>query len=338
MLHRPLSAVILVSAVSISRVAHAGDAALAESMFREGRAQMDAGNFAAACPKLAESYTQDPATGTLLALAMCQEAAGQTATAWATYAEVASRAKQDGRPDREQAARERVQALTPRLSHLTVTLAQATAAVAGVVVKRDGITVGQAAWGAAAPVDPGDHVVEVTAPGKKDWKATVKVGPAADAQTVQVPPLEDDSAASASPAAEPAGGDTAPTGGDTGTSTEGAPLRTIGLVTGGVGLVTLGVSGYFGLRAKGLMSDSNNDGHCDANNVCDATGLSKRDSAVSSASVATITLVAGGVLTAAGVTLFLVGGPKEKGPSVARVEAAPAVGWNQAAMVVRGRF
>jgi hypothetical protein len=50
-----------------------------------------------------------------------------------------------------------------------------------------------------------------------------------------------------------------------------------------------------------------------------------------------VAFIAGGVLTAAGVTLFLVGGPKD-GEATARVEATPVVGLNEAAMVVRGRF
>ena len=58
-------------------LAHAGDAATAEALFREGRTLMDAGNYTAACPKLAESYAQDAATGTLLALGMCQERASR---------------------------------------------------------------------------------------------------------------------------------------------------------------------------------------------------------------------------------------------------------------------
>src|SRR5437762_12184782 len=99
---------------------YAGDAAAAEALFREGRALMDAGNYAAACPELEESYSQDPGTGTLLALGICQEHAGHTASAWATYAEVATRAKADGRADREQAAREHMAALDPKLSHLTI--------------------------------------------------------------------------------------------------------------------------------------------------------------------------------------------------------------------------
>lgn len=336
MLSRPLSAALLLAACALSPVAHAGDAVTAEALFREGRTLMDAGNFAAACPKLAESYAQDAATGTLLALALCQEQAGQTATAWASYAEVISRAKQDGRADREQAARDHMAALEPKLSHLTITVDAATAAVPGMVVKRDGKAVGQGAWGTGVPLDPGEHAVEATAPGKRPWKATVKIGAEAQAQTVKVPVLEDEPAAAAAPQAVKGG--TEPVVVDTGVSAGRPPLRTIGLIVGGAGIVGLGVGTYFGLRANSLNDESKQDGHCTVSNECDATGGAKRDDAKSAANMATAVLVAGGVLTATGLTLFFLGGSKGKKASAASVEATPVVGWNHATMVVRGRF
>src|SRR5262245_34891354 len=58
------------------------DAAGAEWLFREGRALMKEGNLTAACPKLAESLRFDPAVGTLMNLAECEEREGKTASAW----------------------------------------------------------------------------------------------------------------------------------------------------------------------------------------------------------------------------------------------------------------
>ncbi len=48
----------------------------AEALFREGREAMKRGDYAVACPKFEESQKLDPANGTLLNLALCEEALG----------------------------------------------------------------------------------------------------------------------------------------------------------------------------------------------------------------------------------------------------------------------
>jgi serine/threonine-protein kinase len=334
---KSLAAVLaLVCSFALCRPAHAGDTVTAEVLFREGKSLMDAGDYAAACAKLSESYAQDPATGTLLALALCQEQAGRTASAWATFAEVASRAKRDGRSDREQAAREHVQALEPKLSRLTITVAEATAKLSGLVVQRDGVAVSPGVWGTGVPVDPGEHAIEVSAPGKRPWAARVNIGAASDVQAVQVPVLED------APQEQSVGVATnavpVPDSADATSASQGPPLRLIGLVVGGAGVVGLGLSAYFGLHAKSLYNDSNSDGHCDPNGECDSYGLEKRESAISSSTAATVSLIAGGIFTVTGATLFFVGAPKQKQQEAARLEAVPAVAPGVAAMFVRGRF
>jgi hypothetical protein len=336
MIRKAISTAVLLGTLAVCPLSHAGDAATAEILFREGKSLMEAGNYAAACGKLSESYAQDPATGTLLALALCQEQAGRTASAWATFAEVASRAKRDGRTDREQAARERVQALEPKLSRLTITVVDATAKLNGLVIQRDGGAVSSGVWGTGVPVDPGEHTIEASAPGKRAWTTHVNIGATADAQTIEVPLLED--APQEQAVAAQANVAPAPVPADAGAATEGPPLRLIGLVTGGVGVIGLGLSAYFGLHAKSLYNDSNSDGHCDPSGECDSVGLEKRESAVSASTAATVSLLAGGILTVTGVTLFFVGAPKEKRTEAARVEAIPAVAPGVATMVVRGRF
>src|SRR5262245_12467362 len=118
MKHR--AAAFVATLVALTANARAEDAALAEALFGEGKALMEAGKFEQACHKLAQSYAEQAATGTLLALAMCREAEGKLATAWATYSAVAARAKRDGDREREDYARERVKELEPRLSSITI--------------------------------------------------------------------------------------------------------------------------------------------------------------------------------------------------------------------------
>jgi hypothetical protein len=334
---RALFAIVFTAAMPFSYDAHAGDSVLAESLFRQGRALMDKGDYAAACPRLSESYVQDPSTGTLLALALCQERAGKTASAWASYAEVVTRSKREGNADRERAAREHKDALEPKLSRLTIEVGADAAAASELVVTRDGHAVGQGAWGAPTPLDPGDHVVMATASGKQAWSKTVTVGAAADSQTVTVPPLAD-LAVAATPAPPP----TPPVDVAADSSTpqsrpffNGSPLQTAGLVVAGAGVVGLGVSAYFGLHASGLNSDSNADGHCDRSG-CDPYGFGKRSDAADASSAATVFLLAGAGLTAAGATLFFIGGSK-RAESTA-IHATPVVAPGVAAVSLGGQF
>lgn len=327
-------AIVLGLCLGAPRLALAGDPTLAESLFREGKGLMDAGDFARACPKLEESQRQDPASGTLLALAYCYEQAGKTASAWGTYNSAAMRARQEGRSDREQAARERGTALEQKLSTLTLEVPADVAQSPGFTVRRDGETVPPAAWGSAVPLDPGEHLIEVSADGKKPWQAKVSLGANADKQKLQVPPLEAGPAAPAAPppVAPPQAAPSADEG-----SKGGSSLPIIGLVTGGVGVVALGVGTYFGLRAKSLNDDSKEQG-CNAQNECTPTGGEKRDDAKSAATASTIAFVVGGVLTAGGVALYLIGSSSNESPPAAALAVSPALGPNQAGFALSGKF
>jgi hypothetical protein len=164
-------------------------AAAAQALFENGRDLLRSGKVDAACPKLAESQRLQPATGTLLALAICHQTQGKLATAWVEFSEVAARAAKDGQLERESHARSQIVLLKPRLSTLELRVPPEVEALAGLEVRMDGIVVGKSAWNVPVPVDGGEHVVEVRAADHDPWHHTVSVAEEREAILAQVPPL-----------------------------------------------------------------------------------------------------------------------------------------------------
>jgi serine/threonine-protein kinase len=163
---------VLAIAPAVARAASAAPDAEAVAFFDEGRKLMAAGKYADAIARFEESLRHARTVGALLNLGRCYEETGRAASAWATYraGESLAREMHDGR---EADAHRFAEAARPRVSTLTLD-ARALAGVEGVTVKRDGVDVGVAARGEAAPVDPGSHVVEVQAPGKTPWRGSIR--------------------------------------------------------------------------------------------------------------------------------------------------------------------
>src|SRR3954471_21920113 len=166
----------------------AGDEAGARVLFTEGRRLVAAGDYAQACPKFEDSFRLDPGIGTNFNLADCLEHIGRPASAWSRFLDVVAATKAAGQVERERVARARAAALEPRLARLVV---EGSAPVPGLVVERDGVPVGMASIGIPVPVDPGDHLIEATAPGKKAWSTTATVPDAPTIVSVSVAALED---------------------------------------------------------------------------------------------------------------------------------------------------
>jgi len=331
-----LLALSLACSLLAATYAHAqgSGTALAETLFREGRRLMDEKRYGEACPKLAESHRIDPATGTLLALALCHEGQGKTASAWAAYTDVAARARGEGNKDREAAARQRAAELESKLSRLTIRVAPPVAALQGLAISTDGIAQPKEAWGMAVPVDPGDHVIVATAPGHKPSRVTVKIEAERDNKEASIPVLE----AEASPppvAAEPAKVASKPivtTAPETRVppKEDASGLRSAGWVVGGVGVIGLGLGTVFAVQAMGRNKASKDDCNGD---ICGPQGFSDRLDAISAGNRATIGFVAGGILAAGGLAMVLIGSGKSSDPSL---QASPAVGFDSVGLVLKG--
>jgi hypothetical protein len=325
---------VALALVASPLLAEGANTAAAESLFQEGRALFQAERYAEGCPKLAESHRLAPATGTLLALALCHESEGRLASAWAEFTAVEGRARRDGRVDREELAREHAAALRPRLSTLTVDVPGDVATTPGLEVRLNGAVVGTASFGIAVPVDGGEHRIEVSATGKQAWNTVAHVNAESHVVRVSVPPLAERSTANVT---APAATSAASNATDAPPSTvSGTTMRNVGLVTAGAGVVALGIGSYLALDAKSDYENARDD--CDGT-ACTQKPYEETQSARSQGTTATVFLVVGGAAVAAGAALWLVAPSAKKrqvgGATALRVER---VGLGPRGLVLRGKF
>jgi serine/threonine-protein kinase len=281
----------------------ATEKATAEALFQQGTELMGEKQYAAACEKFAGSQQLDPALGTVLRLADCNDRIGKSASAWAMFKEASSMAHTRNEPERWRMADERGAELEKRLSKLEIKL-ETKNVPTGFELKLNGVSIPRATWDAAIPVDPGKQKLEASAPGRITWTGTVEVPEGPATRSIEVPVLGV-KPASTEPngAATLAAGTAAP--GHESASAPGSTQRTIGYVTSAVGIVGIGIGGFLGYRAYSLNKDSLQQCRADDPNACTAEGKSLRDDAQSAATGSTIALVAGGALTVGGLVLVL---------------------------------
>jgi hypothetical protein len=319
--------VLVVAAVASARVfvaeaasaSNPEDAALAEELFRQAKAAMEAEQWEEACPKLGESFRLDPAGGTMLTLALCHESQGRTAAAWAEFGEALSFAKRDGRANRESIARERMDALRPQLVRLRVVVASATAGIAGLVLKRDGIEIKRPAWDVAAPVDPGEHEIEATAPGYEPFRTKVRATTEGATVAVAVPALSPDASLVVAPVLPVRIVPPPPVAERPSSDRTKDTLRLGSYGAGALAVIGLGLGGYFALDARSERDHA--DGACPHVACSDLAAVEASRSAGHSADVATVSFIAGAVLAGAAVTLFVlsIDDERERRPRTARV-------------------
>jgi hypothetical protein len=265
---------------------------------------MDAKDYERACEKFAESQRLDPGGGTLLNLALCHELSGKTASAWAEFDQALRIARADGRADREEFAKTHLSELAPRLSRLRVVV-PIEARVSGLVVERNGVELGEAAWDSAIAVDPGEQIVEARAPGKVTARVVVTVGPEGDSQSATIPVLENAPAVEPAPTPPPVVSPrplVRPRPEPTQPDADDTPWRIAGGVVGAVGLVAIGVGAYFGIRALDLQAES--EAKCPTYESCHPDGIVAYEDAAVSAHASTGLIIGGAALAGAGVFLF----------------------------------
>lgn len=162
------------------------DTALALTLFDQGKKLADAQNYVEACPRFLDSYKLTPKLGTLLNLADCYEKIGKTASAWARFTEAIAMAESAHEGERATFAKQHADDLVKSLATLTITAPNTSP---NLQITRDGTVLDLASLDVAVPVDPGAHVIEVSAPKKKTLTLTIIV-PKNAAQSLELPELE----------------------------------------------------------------------------------------------------------------------------------------------------
>jgi len=329
---------------------HNEDLARADALFNAAKALLDAGQYADACAKFAESKRLAPGLGVTLYLADCYERIGRIASAWTEFrsAEGLARERNDKRAE---VARGRAQALEPKLDRLTITVAP-TLPHAGLQILRDGVAVSIDEWGLAVPVDPGDHVVVVSFPGHAQRTIPAHVGPEAPTATVRIDRLDDSPTPSPAPtpaptpapapapppepATSPASSlpaEPAPAPPPAAPSDPASTRRWVGVGVAVAGVAGVALGTVFGLSAKSKLNQSNQDNHCDKADTCDPTGLALRHDASTAATLSTVMFVVGGVGLAGGAVLYFTA---PKPATTVGLALAPAPGGGAA--LLRGSF
>lgn len=333
-----LLAALLAGTWAASARAQSSDAALAESLFREGKRLSAEHKFAEACPKFAESYKLDPGLGTLLNLATCHESAGKPASAWAEFSEAAARAKREGDSERAQLAGEHMQALEPKLAHLTINVAPG-AAVPGLLVKFDSRELSSASFGLPIAIDPGKHQVEASAPGKQSHAQSFDTPPQPTTLAITVPVLQDLAAPATTPIAPPPA---APAAAPVLPATAPVAARPSLPANGGshTGAIVSGVAtGLFAVGAgiSGVLYSSKRSDFNSANNPSDSSRSDKRDAAQTLGAVNLV--CTGGALVSAGLFVYFLassGSGESPARASARLEVAPVFSATGAAIILGG--
>jgi hypothetical protein len=195
----------------------------------------------------------------------------------------------------------------------------------GVRVSMDGRPLLDSIDGRSIEVDPGTHTFSfeaqdgkkadkeiVVAEGEKSKHVAVVLGTPRAAQAATPVPTVSSAPVAPASGAPPEG--------------HGSPLKTAGIVTTVVGGAGLVAGAFFGLEAMSKKSDAGCNGiQCSSSGDAD-----KLRSAQSDGNLSTVFFVAGGVLAAAGVTLWAV--------APGAVRATPSVGSHDAGFLVRGEW
>jgi hypothetical protein len=262
-----------------------GDTGAAEVLFRAGRDAAKRGDHAEACRKFRESNRLEPAAGTELNLAMCEEQLGNLLRAWQLFKMVAD--KLAPHDDRQEMVGQHLATLDERLPRIT--LKASSPLPEDTEISQGGTRLSVSSLGVAIPVDVGEKVITVSAPNHESSTYRVRVR---EGQRVELVVGLRRSAPRA--AAKP--GALVP---------ERGGSKTWGILALGVGASGLAVGAVTGVGVLNAKSQMNDD--CDPDGGCSQSGLDAAGRGETLAVVSTVSFALGAGCAAAGGFLLLEG-------------------------------
>jgi hypothetical protein len=283
--------------------ARAADAAIADQLFEDAKALMDKGDFAQACPKFEASYQADPALGALMNFADCLEREGKLASSFGRWGEAEEIAAQRKDP-RADFARKRREALRAKLSFVTI---QVSGKGEGLSVLRAGTKIGEGAFGTPLPTDPGKVAVQVARGDDVIWEKVVTLRES-ESQTVVID-LAAVSAANPPPMKKTTPPPSTARSGAARDDRYGGEFwseqRIAGAVVGGVGLLGAAAGGILGGLAAAKAGPLDDECTSSKPPLCTTAGRERAAQAGTLADASTWTLIASGIVSVVGVTVFL---------------------------------
>jgi hypothetical protein len=289
--------------------AFARDPAAGEALYRAAKESAKKGDWEKACAQFAESQRLDPAPGTLVNLADCEEHRGLVTSAWTHFAEVETQFKPGDA--RAAYAHEHAIALEKRVPRVTIRLQAGAPSSARIF--RDEEELKAASLGVPLPVDPGKHVVSVkvgTAEARFPFTAVesqnAEVLAVAPAEVATAPAKPEVAATPAKPIEPPPPPVDKPAPGDN---------RTLGWAlvgAGGVGLAVGGITGVLALSNASKVKDTCGPDYL----TCNAESVNNASTGKTMATVSTIGFVAGAVFLGAGL-YFVISSPAKTTASIA---------------------
>jgi hypothetical protein len=291
----------------------------ADELFSRGKERLAVNDYAAACPLLAESYQLDPATGSMLALAICHERQGKLGSALRDYQEVVTRSRAENRPDREQAAQAQILALHSKVSTLTLLIAHKPPDLA---IRVNDLPLAKDELGRPLPMDGGFVVIEVEAKDRATWTKHVTLADSGDALTVTIPSLGE--APAALPVLPPPVVHTAPASPKPHKKARFSASEVAGITM--MSASAIGAAVAIGYTVKALHKNSESEDKC-AGDLCTPAGREARLDARKAGDVATIAVIATTAVASAGLITFLVGRSKRHNDARRDHASVHANGW-----------